>query len=94
MAYGPYCMRGAIVNTKNKFFGPNGSGMGQIDMLSPNRVSPTQSDKAYANKNQPMKRSRDIARIFKKNSKLPVENIETLSQRQRWRRFFLQVRTW
>ena len=30
-----------------------------------------------------MKRSRDISGIFKKISKLPIENIETLSQKQK-----------
>ena len=29
-----------------------------------------------------MKRSKDISRVLKKNSKLTIENIETLSQRQ------------
>ena len=43
----------------------------------------TQSKKAQAHENQPMKRSRNIYEIFKKISKLAVENIETLSQKQK-----------
>ena len=58
-------MLGAIVNTKNKFFGPNGSRMGRIDMSNPNRRSPTQSQKAQAHDNQPIKRSSDISEILK-----------------------------
>ena len=42
---------------------------------------PTQFEKAQVRKNQQMKRSRDIYGIFKKNSKLSAENIETLSQK-------------
>ena len=68
-------MRKAIVDTTNNFFSLNGCGMGRIDM-------PTQSEKAQTHKNQPMKRSRDIYGIFKKNSKLLVENIKTFSQKQ------------
>ena len=37
-----------------------------------------------------MKRSRDIFGIFKNNSKLPVENIETLSQKQKMDESFSQ----
>ena len=36
-----------------------------------------------------MKRSRDISRVLKKISKLPAENIETLSQRQNMETFSL-----
>ena len=61
------------------FLGQNGSGMSRIDMSSPNHASLTQSDKAQAHENQPMKRSKDNSGIFKKLSNLPIENIETLS---------------
>ena len=74
MAHGLCCMWEVIVDTKINFLGPNGSGMGRMDRSSPNRVQ------AY--KNRPMKRSKDIYGIFKKNSKLVTENIKTLSQRQ------------
>ena len=55
MAHGAYCMQGAIVDAKNDFFDLNGNGMSQINMSSPNRASTTQSDKAQAHENQPMK---------------------------------------
>ena len=57
-------------------------------MLSTNCTSPTQSNEARTHENQPMKRSRDIYEIFKKNSKLPTENIETLSQRKKMEETF------
>ena len=56
--------------------------------------SPTQFDKDRAHENQPMKRSKDIFEIFKYFFKAIAENIKTLSQEQKWRRLFLQVRTW
>ena len=39
-------------------------------------------------KSKPMKRSKDIYEILKKISKLPVENIETLSQRKKIEKTF------
>ena len=67
---------------KYYFFCPNGSGMGQIDMSSLNRMSLTQSDKAQARENQPMKKVQgNVWNFFEKKSKLLKENIETLSQR-------------
>ena len=56
--------------------------MGQIDMLSLNRMSLIQSDKAQAREDQPMKKVQgNVWNFFEKKSKLPKENIETLSQR-------------
>ena len=60
MAHGPYCMRGAIVDTKNNFFSSIGSGMGRMDISSP-----TKSEKAQVHENQPMKMSKDIYGTFK-----------------------------
>ena len=62
--------------------------MGRINMSSPNRASPTKYNKAQAHENQPIKRSRDIYENFKKISKLPIENIETLSQRKKMEETF------
>ena len=68
--------------------------MSRIDMPSPNRTILTQFEKAKAHDNQPMKRSRDISRIFKFLSKLLIESGETLSQREKMNETFVQVMTW
>ena len=63
--------------------------MGQINMSNQNRASPTQSNNVQAHENQLMKRSIDISGIFKKkNSKLPIKNIGTLSQKQKIEKTF------